>query len=165
MRAPDQPVTGWRYWQLEPGGWLRSVSHRRFQWPPGRPLRAGCIGGGHAAPAEGCSCGVHGSPDLEALRDHGLCLGPEVLVVGQVALWGRVVSDEHGLRGEHGYPASLAVVRETVSEELLAPVVEALGAYGVPVSVTSAAEAVGDVSAALLAFQAMARQTAGPGAG
>ena len=87
---------------MTPDGHLRSVSQRRFLWPVERPLRAVCTGGGHPAPAGGCNCGIYGARDLETLRVHGLCLSPDPLVVGEVALWGRVISDERGHRAELG---------------------------------------------------------------
>lgn len=154
---PADALVAWRYWQVAPvTSRLRSVSHRRFDWVPGRALRAACVGGGHPAPAEGCSCGVHGSRDLDTLRAHGLCLAPrQPLVVGEVALWGRVVPDGDGWRAEWGYPRSLALVVDTVAGEALPALVGHLRAYGVPVDTTSLSSAVGDVSAALLAFQAM----------
>lgn len=156
VRPPAEPVTGWRYWQLRPGTVeLRSVTHKSHGWRPGQPLRAACQGGGHPAPDEGCSCGIYGSEDLESLRQHGLCLAPGALVVGQVALWGKVVADGHGYRGQYGYPATLQLVGETVSAESLAAVLDALGAYDVPVGTTSMDHAVGEVSATILALQAM----------
>ena len=156
LRPAAEPVVGWRYWQLQPGtAVLRSVTHKSHGWTPGRPLRAACRGSGHPAPAEGCSCGIYGSEDLESLREHGLCLVPGPLVVGQVALWGKVVADGHGYRGEYGYPATLRVVRETVTPGSLAALLDALGAYGVAVRPTGMEQAVGEVSATILSFQAM----------
>ena len=160
MRPVAEPVTGWRYWQLQPGTVaLRSVTHKSFAWTPGRPLRAGCRGGGHPAPDEGCSCGIYGSADLTTLREHGVCLTPGALVLGQVALWGKVVADDHGYRGEYGYPAALRVVRESVPPASLEPVLAGLEAYGVAVGTVAAEEAVGGISATILAHQAMSGST------
>ena len=149
-------VVGWRYWQVAPSGLLRSVTQRRVEWPPGRAMRATCLVAGHRAPDERCDCGVHGSADLDALRQHGLCLAPEALVVGQVALWGRVVRDPEGWRGEYGEPVRLWVVRELVLDEELDGVTGALAPYGVPVGTIPLADAVAGVSASTLAYQAMA---------
>jgi hypothetical protein len=160
IRPAADPVTGWRYWQLRPGTTvLRSVTHKGFAWTPGRPLRATCRGGGHPAPAEGCSCGIYGSADLASLREHGVCLVPGALVVGRVALWGKVVADEHGYRGEYAYPATLLVVGETVPAGSRPGVLEGLAAYGVTVGDTGAEEAVGGISRTILAFQAMSGGT------
>ena len=160
VRGRDDPVFGWRYWQLSPRRLLRSVTQREFEWPPGRVLKAVCVEVGHPAPADRCNCGLYANPDLEALRQHGLCLAPEVVVVGQVALWGKVVVDEPSYRGEFAYPARLSLVVDslvdgTPPEEL----VEGLGAYRVPVHTTTLDEAVTGMSADMLKFQAMSRRT------
>ena len=136
------------------------MTQREFEWPPGRVLRAVCVEVGHPAPAERCNCGLYANPDLEALRQHGLCLAPDVIVLGQVALWGKVVDDEPSLRGEFAYPARLSLVVDslvdgTAPDEL----VEGLGAYRVPVHTTTLDEAVAGMSADMLKFQAMSRRT------
>ena len=160
VRDRDDPVLGWRYWQLSPRRLLRSVTQREFEWPPGRVLKALCVEVGHPAPADRCNCGLYANPDLEALRQHGLCLAPDVIVLGQVALWGKVVVDEPSYRGEFAYPARLSLVVDslvdgTPPEEL----VEGLGAYRVPVHTTTLDEAVTGMSADMLKFQAMSRRT------
>jgi len=153
--APDDAVVGWRYWQVR-GGRLHSVTQRDTEWTPGRVLAARCTGAGHRAPDAGCDCGVYGARDLETLREHGLCLAPEALAVGRVALWGHVLADDSGWRGEFGRPVALAVVAELVAGADLAAMVDALGAYGVPVDTMALADAVAGVSAVILANQAMA---------
>ena len=150
---PDRPAVGWRYWQLEPRTQrLRSVTHRRIEWPPGAPMRAVCLSGGHAAPSPGCACGIHASPTRDRLVSDSLCLSPTVpLVIGQVALWGRVVSDAHGLRAEWGAPSALSLVDGT---DLAVPqpvALEWLAAYGVPVDTVPAEQGVGEIAAAILA--------------
>lgn len=157
QRSAAEPATGWRYWQLRPSGLLRSVTHRRHEWRPGQPLRAVCLIGGHQAPAPGCACGIHASPDVDTLREQGLCLAPgEPLVTGQAALWGVVVTDDHGLRAEYAYPSRLSLVAPGGSDPE-ASVLAHLSAYGVPVEVVAPEEAVGDVTAAILTFQTMSR--------
>jgi hypothetical protein len=136
------------------------VTQSKFEWPPGRVLRAVCVEIGHPAPAERCNCGLYANPDLEALRQHGLCLAPDVIVLGQVALWGKVVDDEPSYRAEFAYPARLSLVADslvdgTSPDEL----VEGLGAYRVPVHTTTLDEAVAGMSADMLKFQAMSRRT------
>ena len=151
-------MVGWRYWQLHPStGLLRSVTHRMVTWRPAEPQRAVCLIGGHAAPAAGCACGIHAAPALADLRQEGLCLKPaEALVVGQVALWGAVVADAHGLRAELAAPRSLAlVVPEAVAADPVS--LAALAAYDAPVSTMAPEDAVGEVAAAILTFQAMSR--------
>lgn len=154
------PIVAWRYWQLAPASMaLRSVSQRRCEWVPGRPLRAACLGGGHRPPDEGCGCGIYGSETLEALRDHGLCLAPEPLVVGEVELWGTVARDGDAWRAEYAYPRSLSLVAETVTEVPLDRVMAALARYEVPLSTTTLETSVGELSGTILANQAMALRT------
>lgn len=113
--------------------------------------------GGHDAPAAGCACGIHAAPHLRALREESLCLRPtDPLVVGEVALWGAVVTDEHGLRAQYAAPRHLAlVVGPSDAERAVAESLEQLSAYGVPVDTMGPADAMGDVAAAILAHQAM----------
>jgi hypothetical protein len=165
LRPRADAVVGWRYWQLSRSGLLRSVTQRGTEWEPGAIVHARCLGGGHPAPDERCECGVHAARDLDTLREHGLCLAPEALVVGEVALWGRVVSEEARFRGEHAVPVRLSVVRDLLAPEELPGVVERMGAYGVPVATVDLTDAVAGVSAATLAFQAMAARASRTSAG
>jgi hypothetical protein len=158
QHSPTDPATGWRYWQLQRvSGELHSVTHRSVAWRPGKVQRAVCMIGGHDAPATGCACGIHAAPDLETLREESLCLRPtEPLVVGEVALWGAVVADEHGLRAQYAAPRRLAlVVGPAEPEGAVAGFLAQLRAYGVPVETMAPAEAMGDVAAAILTYQAM----------
>lgn len=154
-RPRSDPVVGWRYWQVTPSGRLRSVTQRRIEWAPGSVLRAACLGAGHRAPDERCDCGLYGARDLDSLREHGLCLAPEALVVGRVALWGRVLPDEAGWRGEYAEPAALSVVPELLLEGELAGVMARLERYGVPLDTMALHDAVAGVTATTLAFQAL----------
>ncbi len=156
-RPADQPVAGWRYWLLQPStGRLGSVSHRRIEWHPGRPLQALCLTGGHTAPSPGCACGIYASPNRQHLLAEGLCLAPRVaLVLGRVALWGQLVDDGHGWRGQYAYPVELFLVDDTATPADGAAAGAQLATYGVPTATVALAEAVGEVSAAILTFQAM----------
>lgn len=123
-------------------------------------LKAICVEVGHPAPAERCNCGLYANPHLEALRQHGLCLAPDVVVVGQVALWGKVVDDEPSYRGEFAYPARLSLVIDSLVDGTSPDtLVEGLSAYRVPVHTTTLDEAVAGMSADMLKFQAMSRRT------
>lgn len=159
VRPAGDPVVGWRYWhlELEPVR-LGSVTQRGFTWKQRRPMQARCVSSGHAAPAPGCACGVYAGADLGALREHGLCLPAGGLVVGEVELWGLVLVEQDGYRGELGYPRRLSVVEETVDAGALPGVLESLASgYGVPVGSVGRADAVGEVSAAIAAFLDMSR--------
>lgn len=159
----DDPVVAWRYWQLSPRRLLRSVTQKRFEWTPGEPLRAVCLEAAHPPPEVQCNCGVYGTLDFDELREHGLCLAPQPLVVGQVALWGAVVGDDRTCRGQFGYPARLSLVVDTVPVDLLDEVTANLGRYGVPVDTTALDEAVAGASATMLRMQAMSWQASTTG--
>lgn len=143
--VPDgiEPVVGWRYWQAE-SGWLASL-HRFKTWPAGRPLEARCPyaeAETHVGPSPGveCGCGLYAARDLATLRE---LANPDLdvaLVVGEVALWGRVIPAELGYRGQFGYPRRLWVVRESVHTlEWLGALPLAIARnYGVPVELCDA---------------------------
>ena len=63
------------------------------------------LGPFHEAPHLGCTCGLHGTHDLDPLR-RTRC--PAVL--GRVALWGRVIEHELGFRARYGYPQRLRLI-------------------------------------------------------
>lgn len=159
--APSDAVIGWRYWQVAGprAPVLTSVSYRWSRWPPGQALRAVCRAGGHRAPADTCGCGIYGTVDLLALRDHGLCLGPVPVVVGEVWLWGETVREARELRAEYAAPRRLWLVRETVADSDREQLAARLGdSYRVPVGEMALDEAVGEISAVLFANQVMARE-------
>lgn len=155
---PAGAAVGWRYWRLPAApALLRSVTMLGVDWRPGHPLVARCGNAGHAAPAEGCACGVYATRGRAALLDHGVCLGPGHVVLGTVALWGSVIDDGDGaLRGQYAYPASLDLVVGP-GPGGTGPLLDRLGAYGVRVGTVAVADAVGEISARMAAFQAMSR--------
>lgn len=94
-------------------------------WPGGEPFAAACPylwsddGFGlrrcESPPTEDHVCGIYGATDLETLGGlTAIPLHPESnIVVGKVALWGRVFQGERGYRAEYAYPRELFVVPET----------------------------------------------------
>ena len=149
---PDgiEPIVGWRYWQSD-GQWLCSL-HRFKTWPAGQALRAGCPypdTHGGPSPDQACGCGLYAALDLPTLRQATNADLESPLVVGEVALWGRVIPAELGYRAQFGYPRRLWVVRESI------PVLDGLDEvparlarrYRVPVELCDATWA---VSAAVL---------------
>jgi hypothetical protein len=66
------------------------------------------------APQVGCRCGIYAQPtrtDLDVIHS-----SPDVLaIIGQVALWGRVVAHERGWRAQYAYPYSLIVASTTTA--------------------------------------------------
>lgn len=165
-RPSDDARRGWRYWRLTPELRLQSLSQRGFTWEPGRALVGRCAGAGaagHDAPDPGCACGVHASRDLAALHADALCMAPGPLVVGEVDLWGRVVVDDHGYRGEYAYPCRLDVVEQTLRGVVsLREAVGGLAGYGVAVGTTSLVEAVGHASSTIMSFLAMSGSSPPP---
>jgi len=159
--APDYagPLIGWRTWAaVEEGGglMLRSTVYKS-RWPPGQRLGAACayrarfgvIGRvvpieAHEAPGEGCTCGIYAArgPEL-ALRylgRFGLLRGDKARLIGQVALWGRVIEYEHGWRAALAYPKRLYLLRARGSRrgQDAHELAVALAGYAVPVEVVEA---------------------------
>lgn len=153
------PLRAWRYWQTSPRRRLRSVAQRHVEWQPGKVMSAVCLGGGHPAPDPTCWCGVSGARDIDALRDHGLCVLPGPLVVGQVDLWGRVLEESYGWRAQFARPAHIGLVAETVEDVALRRLLEDdLAAYGVPVTLVALDEAVSGTTKTMLEFQVMSNR-------
>ena len=107
-------IVGVRTWKVE-GGLLKpaNVSSSRFRgdvWVPGRAAEAVCAvlerddHSGQPAPQVNCTCGLYASK-----RNHRLhvTLSTGVMVMGQVALWGRVIEHETGFRAQYAYPLTL----------------------------------------------------------
>jgi hypothetical protein len=159
----EEAVVGWRYWQVSArSGHLTSVTQKRVEWPPGHVLVARCTGAGHAAPDPSCDCGIYGARDLDTLREHGLCLAPEILIVGTVELWGKVIDDVSGWRAEFGAPRELQVVDDLVPGlDAGALAAQLATAYRVSASTVPLAEAVAGPSATMLTFQAMSARASG----
>lgn len=141
------PVIGWRVWIVTAtaeGLRLGSVLHDQV-WPPGTTALATCQRhddlfaeppAPHAAPSSDCGCGFHAARDpVDAVsylqgRDERATV---CRVLGEVALWDRLVETEAGWRAAAAYP-----VRLYVSDEAIA---EALSIYGVPVISAGASRA------------------------
>jgi len=109
--ATTEPIVAWRAWALTGHRdgtelLLRPVAGRSRPWRPMEPAEAACKHARlHGAPNVDCSCGLHGTHDVEILR-RTRC--PAVL--GRVAFWGRVIEHELGYRAHFGYPQRLALV-------------------------------------------------------
>jgi hypothetical protein len=104
-----EPLIAWRTWNMT---WQRRrlrlapVGDYRKPWRPRDPVRAVCARRrSHVAPDPTCTCGVHASKSVAGLRR---AHGPVVL--GTVALWGRVIEHELGYRASFGYPQRLRLI-------------------------------------------------------
>ncbi|HWO69402.1 MAG TPA: hypothetical protein VNP94_01400 [Actinomycetota bacterium] len=114
-----EPILGWRTWRLvrARGGLRIAPATPREPWEPGVAQRATCTGAHtrlylvfnpelaptHRSPEPGCTCGFHAFKEPARLGRTGRGVG----VVGQVAMWGRVIEHTRGWRAEFVYPARL----------------------------------------------------------
>ena len=140
------PVVGWRAWvvtETAAGLRLGSVLYDEV-WTPRTTARAACRRREdffaeplpvHPTPGLECGCGFHAARDpadaLSYLRGRD---EPTTVcrILGEVAIWGRVVETEAGWRAAAAYPFRLYVPDEAIGE--------ALEAYGVPVVSAACAE-------------------------
>lgn len=152
--VPDhvEPILGWRSWFVAPtpAGWrLRSVIFDT-EWPAGRPLEADCLAPrrryptrpwrrrpGHAAIRIDCTCGIYAAESLEQAAAYAASASSARrfgLVLGQAALWGRVIVSEHGWRATHAYPTRLLLPADELRRGYVpSRLFDDLAAYGVPV--------------------------------
>lgn len=132
------PVIGWRVWIVTAttdGLRLGSVLHDQV-WAPGTTALASCQRHEdlfaeplppHQTPSPVCGCGFHAARDpVDALsylqgRDERATV---CRLLGEVALWGRLVETEGGWRAAAAYPVRLYVADEAIAGQL--------GVYGVP---------------------------------
>lgn len=106
-----EPVLAWRAWSLTGRRdgtdlLLRPVAGRSRPWRPREPAEAACKHARmHASPNVDCSCGLHGTHEIEVLR-RTRCPA----AIGRVALWGHVIEHELGFRAQYGYPQTLGLI-------------------------------------------------------
>jgi hypothetical protein len=166
--APDaiEPVVGWRAWAARPSqadSWLLHSVAYVAEWPAGAPLHARCRLPRNACreiPGPRCRCGIYAVyGPVEAYRYirnprrviSGTFTGVPI-VLGEVALWGRIVVGEFGWRGEFGYPRRLFLLAGSSPDDGI--VAQRLEDYRVPVSIAS--------RAALFDMRPTARRSGGP---
>jgi hypothetical protein len=139
------PVRAWRWWAETSASPKRlySIGIGQLPWPPGIPMQAQCLRHdispdgdwqrhSHDAPAPvaGCTCGIW------ALKEP-----PSGGIVGEVALWGRVIEHALGYRAEYAYPIRLIWRAPTPMPGFPRPVGELrrlerlADIYGVPLTV------------------------------
>jgi hypothetical protein len=141
FQVPDSvgTILGWRLWRVR----YITDSYRLLplwsdeEWPPRQAMRAACRRGlAHPPPDEGCSCGIYAINERSKYRFRDLAFfrpKEELLVVGQVYLWGRVIEGTRGTRAGIAYPHDLYVVSRSGSEIDAAVAAWGLGkAYDVP---------------------------------
>jgi hypothetical protein len=117
-----EPVLGWRVWRVD-DGLLRAVVWGTI-WVPRARLDACCEdrpflppgGGDHRAPAQACECGIYAFKhrcDAELLAREKV--DRDVLALGRVSLWGRVLETVRGYRAERAYPYDVELLGGTGS--------------------------------------------------
>jgi len=119
------PVHGYRVWRLagDPGALRLAAVTRRTVWPPMEPMRAVCPEHDEAeVPAGDCMCGLYAASSLRTLVRAGVLQHRTVGVVGSVAMWGRVVQHERGVRSSLAYPARVRLVCGPCLSERRGPV-------------------------------------------
>lgn len=132
-----EPITGWRAWNIVDFERRGGVSEKRLQalgtkpvWEPRQENVAICIQNGtHEAPWPDCQCGFWAFKDREHVEKalFNTYGGEQGKVIGQVALWGRVLECTDGYRGEYAYPQTfqfIDVAEDTcqdISERYLVP--------------------------------------------
>ncbi len=128
-RAPDyaSTITGWKAWnQGTYGNKIRLQSGMGSVWSPD-PLKAVCINLPHSAPREDCSCGIYATRTMEQLLRNWW--HREGMILGKVALWGKVIIHHEGYRAEWAQPLEIWVPRDKVGW------VPDLMIYNIPISI------------------------------
>ena len=111
-----EPLVGWRVWRVV-GDSLRAAVWGT-EWPPLARFEADCLDlrpAEHASPGRGCDCGVYAfkrRKDAELLAREKVD-PKDVLALGRVSLWGRVIETERGFRAERAYPYDLLLLGGT----------------------------------------------------
>jgi hypothetical protein len=134
MSAPalvPSPLYGLRTWAVvgARGDERLAAPQQRTPWPDGGSwLAARCEG--HAAPAPGCGCGIHGwHPNAAAARR---VLGRRGAIPGVVETTGAVELHRDGFRAERGRPYAL-FLRRGGNGRLVERLAEAYAAEVIPV--------------------------------
>lgn len=139
FRVPDlsQALEGWRVWSVStditPMPKMYSATKAGYYWTPRRVSMAYCARCGDDVPGEKCTCGFYSAKEfmhLMSMAYHKYDVeSGHVMVLGQIANWGGVVTATQGWRAQFAYPVKLWVPFETW--ELAEPLEQT---YGVPVS-------------------------------
>lgn len=116
LGVPDgiEPYVGWRAWALARTSdrrlELRPIIYAGEPWPAREVARAKCPPHdrmGHAPPEAECTCGLYAVDRLDRLP---AVTGRDVTVIGSVAVWGRLIEHESGMRAEFAYPDRLRLI-------------------------------------------------------
>lgn len=90
-------------------GLLRSPIQDDY-WPGGIATQAACEKG-HDAPEYDCTCGIYAMREAVGLFPPHVQLrylwGSEIMLFGEVALWGKVIEHDNGFRATYAYPTRI----------------------------------------------------------
>jgi len=140
------PIVGFRFWKLTEQGVLTSSGSTREYWLPGQPLRArhrhrAGEPDPHPAPWSHCHCGLYALTRVphtwsmafqNGQRSYTGGVASKEDIAGVVLLWGSVLENEYGWKGEYGYPVELYVPASVARLNPLVAV-NLQERYGVPV--------------------------------
>lgn len=111
--APDgiEPIRAWRVWlecprrdgSLVLGSLTQAGGGTR--WDIDAPLKATCPSLRHPAPTQGCTCGIYAHKTRAAAIQHAA--GVATAVVGEVAIWGRIIEHQRGYRAQYAEPKAI----------------------------------------------------------
>lgn len=140
MVVPDAigEVFGWRAWIVHGEGnevRLGSVTHSKYRWPPKTFMLAECpMHGIEDIPAQNHSCGLYAAKTREHLLSMTYHRYDEVenVIIGEVAMSGRVIPGTQGWRAQRGRVHKLYVPYE--KWRLVNPLKEV---YGVDVELSN----------------------------
>jgi len=138
VTIPDyiSPIVGYRVWQWDAIG-LKSLNNE--QWFPSLALEASTArcGKEHAAPSDGCRCGIYAAKNFQHLVEIGYA---QYGVHGEVYLWGAVVEHRLGWRAQYAYPKTLVLPPDTIPFRMskVKSRLETLMAYGADIAIASA---------------------------
>ena len=143
-------VPAWRVWEVSNGGDLLSAYKTTVLWPRDEAIEAQCLAPGpqqyftpveprHPAPQKDCLCGLYGWLDPNFIERERWAFNDLTgwrvekvsrLVLGRVAVFGRVVPTTLGYRAERMRPRALVSGHPHVGTD--APVAEVAARYGLP---------------------------------
>lgn len=147
LRVPDAlgEFVGWRAWRITDNRLASDYTggSDRTAWHPGEVALARCLRRQqHLAPDSSCTCGFYAVKSREYLVSLGQYhrYSPEKpVVIGEVALSGKVIIATHGWRAEQAWPLSLRVPH--VFWRYAAELEEAYGIFGVKVELDNTVRA------------------------
>lgn len=111
--VPDRITAsyGWRAWHVRDGQLYPLIKNTLPL--PKEAVAATCLEKLHSeaeTPHLDCMCGFHAAKDPRELIGwiwRGRLMKPEPVVIGRVALWGRIIEGTQGFRSQYVYPTAL----------------------------------------------------------